>query len=169
MSGRPVGLLPSIRHSPFAIRHSRRPARGMTLFEVVIAVSIMVLLLAAMFGFLWQFMEGRKQAGLAADQMAIARGVLEGIGEELRGCVGMDQVGFPMEQGQRLIGDRRSITFLTTAVPERGQYDSLGEFDTPRRGTICGKWVIRCGWTKRTRERTASRSSAASSGPRRRR
>ncbi len=103
----------------------------MTLFEVVIAVSIMVLLLAAMFAFLWQFMEGRKQASLAADQMMVARGVLEGIAEELRGCIGVDQVGFPMEQGQRLIGDRRSITFLTTAVPERGQYDFMGEFDTP--------------------------------------
>jgi hypothetical protein len=46
--------------------------------------------------------------------------VLERLAGELRGCIGSDQIGFPVEQ--RLIGTRRSITFLTTALPADYQY-----------------------------------------------
>lgn len=111
-------------------RH-HRPPRGLTLLEVIMSIAIIVVMMSAMLTFLWQFMEGRRHASLAAEEMLIARSVLEKVASELRGCVGFDEVGFPMEQGQRLLGDRRSISFLTLTLPEKHQYEFDADFETP--------------------------------------
>lgn len=109
---------------------TRMRRRALTLMELIIGIAIIVVLLSSMLAFLWRFMEARRQAAIAADQTQIARQVLGKLAAELRGCVGVDEVGFPMEQGQRLLGDRRSITFLTSALPGEQQYRFFSEFET---------------------------------------
>ena len=109
----------------------QRPPRGLTLLEVIISIAIIVVMMSAMLTFLWQFMEGRKHASLAAEEMLIARSVLQKVASELRGCVGFDQVGFPMEQGQRLLGDRRSVSFLTLTLPAKHQYEFDSDYEMP--------------------------------------
>jgi len=118
---------------------------ALTLLEVIIAVALMSMLMAAMLVFFWQTMEVRRQAAAASERAQIARQVLARIEAELRGTIGFDEVGFPLEQVlgpdeevisgggpvPRLIGDRRSITFLTTALPDESQYDFYSETDEP--------------------------------------
>jgi len=101
----------------------------MTLVELIIAIAIIALLMAALTTFYWQAGEIRKQTSDRVARTQIARAVLGRIAEELRGCVGFEQVGFPVEQ--RLMGDRRSITFLTTQLPGRSQYEFLRESEQP--------------------------------------
>lgn len=109
-----------------------RPARGLTLLEVIIAVSLMAVIMAALFLFYWQVLETRKEAAFQSNRTQLARQVLAGLEAELRGTIGVEQIGFPTTQGeQRLVGDRRSITFLTTAMPDKGQYAFRRERDEP--------------------------------------
>lgn len=110
---------------------ARRGVRALTLLEVIIALAIIAVLLTAMLSFFWNFVEARKQASYYADRTQIARQVLDRMAAELRSCVGLDEIGFPLERGQRLTGDRRSIGFLTLALPERHQYETLGPEDVP--------------------------------------
>lgn len=109
----------------------RRAARvrAMTLLEVVIAVSLIAMLLGVLFTFFTKTAEIRRQAADRVQRAQVARQVIERMAAELRACVGFDEVGFPVEQ--RLIGDRRSITFLTTAMPARHQYGFLRPTDQP--------------------------------------
>jgi prepilin-type N-terminal cleavage/methylation domain-containing protein len=110
------------------IRRAAQPhCRAMTLLEVVIAVALIALLMSALFTFYWQSLEIRNQVGRIADRTEIARQVLGRLEAELHGCVGKENFGFPLQQ--RLVGDRRSITFLTTALPEEQQYQFYSEFD----------------------------------------
>lgn len=99
---------------------TRRARRGLTLFEVIAATALIVMLLVTLLTFFWQSAQIRSEAAILADRVQVARQVLETMSAELRGCVGMEQIGFPVEQ--RLRGDRRSITFLTTALPAPEQY-----------------------------------------------
>jgi hypothetical protein len=108
-------------------RYARARRRALTLFEIVIAVGLIVMLTAAMLLFFWQTGEIRRQAARTSDKSQVARQVLDGIAAELRGCVGLEQIGFPVEQ--RLVGDRRGITFLTTAAPDQSQYRFYRESD----------------------------------------
>jgi type II secretory pathway pseudopilin PulG len=103
----------------------------MTLLEVIISVTLISMLMGAMLTFFWQSMEVRKEAVRMSDRTQIARQVLQHLATELRGCLGVEQFGFPAgENGeQRLAGDRRSITFLTTALPDKELYQFFGEFD----------------------------------------
>lgn len=134
------------------VKH-RRP--GLTVLEVIIAISLIVMLLGAMLSFFWQVLEVRDVAAASADRMQVSRQVLSRIAGELRGCVGLEQIGFPidqplveeelLEEGEfeeeivgpveagslpLLVGNRRNITFLTTALPAEHQYaffdESLG-------------------------------------------
>ncbi len=101
--------------------------RAMTLLEVVVAISLIVMLISAMLTFYWQSIEIRNQAARIADRTEVARQVLSRLAAELRGCIGKEDFGFPVEQ--RLAGDRRTITFLTTTLPDEQQYQFFGEFD----------------------------------------
>ncbi|MBW7904490.1 MAG: prepilin-type N-terminal cleavage/methylation domain-containing protein [Phycisphaerae bacterium] len=106
-----------------------RVKRGMTLVELLIAIALIAMLMAALTGFYWQAGQVRSQTSQRVARTQIARNVLTRIAEELRNCVGFDQVGFPVEQ--RLVGDRRSITFLTTQLPGQHQYEFLRESEQP--------------------------------------
>jgi hypothetical protein len=108
-------------------RGGKSRCAGMTLFEVVVAISLIVLLMSALLTFYWQAIQMREQVGRIADRTEIARQVLGRLAAELRGCVGKEDFGFPVEQ--RLAGDRRTITFLTTTLPDEQQYQYFGEFD----------------------------------------
>lgn len=103
--------------------------RALTLLEVVISISLIVVLLSVLLAFFGQTVRVRDQVALAADRTELARAVLDRIATELRGCVGSDEIGFPVEQ--RLVGDRRGITFLTTALPTRQQYEFFSEQEAP--------------------------------------
>src|SRR4051812_3458091 len=98
-----------------AARRISTRVRGMTLFEVVIAIALIALLMATLLIFMWQTGKVREQAKRGVERTQLARQVLDRLAAELRGCIGSDQIGFPIEQ--RLAGTRRSITFLTTALP----------------------------------------------------
>lgn len=108
-------------------RPRRRGRPGLTLFEVIISISLIVMLTAAMLTFFWQTVEVRDLAAGSSERTQLARQVLSRLASELRGCVGSAEVNFPLEQ--RFAGDRRSITFLTTALPDESQYRFYGEFD----------------------------------------
>lgn len=99
---------------------TRCARRALTLFEVIAATALIVMLLVTLLTFFWQSAQVRSEAAILADRVQVARQVLETMAAELRGCVGMEQIGFPVEQ--RLRGDRRSITFLTTSLPAPEQY-----------------------------------------------
>ncbi|MGE3316496.1 MAG: hypothetical protein AB7O26_15380, partial [Planctomycetaceae bacterium] len=77
--------------------------------------------------FFWDSAKTREIAGARAEQTQLARQVLDRISAELRGTLGKEQIGFPV--AQRLTGDRRSITFLTTALPGTDQYQILRQSD----------------------------------------
>lgn len=133
----------------------RPPVRGaLTLLEVMISISLIVLLLGALLSFFWQVLDVRDAAVVAADRMQIARQVLDRLARELRGCAGFEQFGFPIEQPlveeeildqaedierppiapdtvPLLVGTRRSITFLTTALPDEQQYEFFRDDANP--------------------------------------
>jgi len=136
-----------------SVQHQRP---GLTFLEIIIAISLIVLLLGAMLSFFWQVLEVRAAAAATADRMQIARQVLDRIAAELRGCVGFEELGFPidqplveeelLEEGEfeeevvglveagslpLLVGNRRNITFLTTALPAEHQYEFFDESFNP--------------------------------------
>lgn len=104
-----------------------RGGRAFTLLEVLIALSLTVVLLGVLMSFYWETMKVRQSAVDIADRTQLARQVLSRIANELRGAVGIDEIRFPVEH--RLLGDRRQISFLTTALPRSDQYQFTGEFD----------------------------------------
>ncbi len=136
---------------------TRHGCRALTLLEVIVAMGLMGTLLGAMLAFFWQVIETRDTAVAAADRMQVARQVLSRIAAELRGCVGFEEFGFPIEQPlveeewleatddfedvaapvvvegsvPLLIGERRHITFLTTTLPAEHQYDFFSEAEDP--------------------------------------
>ncbi len=103
--------------------------RGLTLLEVLISIALIALMLSVAVTFFWQTAEIRQQAQASADRTQLARQALAQMAGELRGCLGMDEVGFPVEQ--RLKGDRRSLTLLTTEIPAAQQYRFLAQDETP--------------------------------------
>ncbi|MBL8878241.1 MAG: hypothetical protein JNG88_03895 [Phycisphaerales bacterium] len=100
---------------------------ALTLFEVITATTLIILLLVTLLTFFWQSANVRSEAAKLADRVQVARQVLDHMATELRGCIGMEQVGFPVEQ--RLRGDRRSLTFMTTALPSSDQYKNYSLTD----------------------------------------
>lgn len=101
--------------------------RGLTLLEVVVCLALMSMLMGALLTFFWQSATVRAQVVAASDRTELARQVLDRMATELRGCLGVEQFGFPVEQ--RLAGDRRSVTFVTTGLPGPELYQFYGEFD----------------------------------------
>lgn len=104
-----------------SVRRRGCAARGMTLMEVMVAVALIAVLMGALMAFWWQAIRIRDDVARNSERMHLARQVLERIARELRGCLGKEQIGFPVEQ--RLKGDRRSLTMLTSQLPGRHQYD----------------------------------------------
>ena len=94
--------------------------RGLTLLEVLISIVLIGVLFAALMSFSRESLKVRETAGARAEQTEVARQVLDRIAMELRGTLGAEQIGFPVTQ--RLNGERRKLTFLTTALPTEDQY-----------------------------------------------
>jgi type II secretory pathway pseudopilin PulG len=101
------------------MNEERTAARGMTLFEVIISISLIAMLLGTLMTFFWQTVRVREQVTRMTDRTQIAEGILGHLAAELRGSVGLDKTGFPVQQ---FAGARRSITFLTTALPPKDEY-----------------------------------------------
>lgn len=98
--------------------------RGLTLFEVVIAIALIGLLLGTLLTFFWQTLAVREQAGRIADRTQIVQQMLERLGAELRNAVGLEGIEFPVTQ---FTGDRRRITFLTAPLPPAHSYGFYNE------------------------------------------
>ncbi len=77
---------------------SPRVCRALTLLEVIIAIVLITMLMGSMFTFFWQVIQVRDTAAAQADRIQIARLVLDQIANELRACVGAEDLGFPIEQ-----------------------------------------------------------------------
>lgn len=120
-----AGLNPDFQSTSSNPRYARS---ALTLFEVITATALIILLLTTLLTFFWQSAQVRSEAAKLADRVQVARQVLDRMGNELRGCVGMEQIGFPVEQ--RLRGDRRSITFLTTGLASPEQYRNYSLSDS---------------------------------------
>lgn len=99
------------------------------MLEVVVAVALILMLTGAMLTFFWRAVQVRDQTSLEAERAQLARQVLEKLAAELRACPGTEQIRLPVPQ--RLIGDRRSITFVTLRLPKRDEYQFYGAFDEP--------------------------------------
>lgn len=109
--------------------------RALTLLEVLISLVLIAMIMGAMFAFYWQTGEIRKQAAELSARTNLARNILAQMEKELRGCLGADKIGFPTTQGeQRLAGTRRSITFLSTMLPDRNSYYIPSASDEPLPG-----------------------------------
>ncbi len=80
------------------LRRHKSPRRGLTLLEVLIALSLMGVLLGAMLTFFWQVVHTRDAVVARARRLQIARQVLGHIESELRSCVGLENFSFPIEQ-----------------------------------------------------------------------
>lgn len=102
----------------------RRSCRGLTLMETIVSIALIVTLLSAALTFYLEVVQVRDTTAVLSERTLLAKQVLSRMETELRGCVGMSH-GFPVEQ--RLAGDRRSITFMTTALPSDLQYQSFRE------------------------------------------
>lgn len=102
---------------------------GLTLIEVLIALVLIALLMSIMYSFLQQTLRVRAEAGRMSERTLIARQMLDRLATELQNTVGMERVGFPVEQ--RLQGGRREITFLTGRLPGAHQYRHYPEYEEP--------------------------------------
>ena len=80
----------------YPLSHCSR--RALTMLEVIVAIALISMLLGSMVTFFWQVVEVRDTAAEAADRMQVARQVLSRIEAELRSCVGVEALGFPIEQ-----------------------------------------------------------------------
>lgn len=122
-------MTPSLRGHGTRRQPARPIRRAFTLFELILAVTLVGVLFAAVLSFFWQSAEVRKQAGKMADRTNVARQMLDRLATELRGVPGMDDTLFPIDT--RLQGTRRDITFLTTASPDQEQYRFYQPSETP--------------------------------------
>lgn len=127
------------------MRHTSRRF-GLTLLEVILAVSIIVIMMTVMLTFMWRTLQIREQVILDADHAQVARLFLERISDELRGVLGGEELRFPVEQ--RLIGTRRSIEFLTTEMADRSQYEFYDESEEPPPARHDVQWVSYALWVE---------------------
>ena len=108
------------------IRRRTDARRAMTLLEVVISIALIAMLLSSLLTFCWQTLEIRDQAIAVSDRTQIVQQVLHHIGEELRGCVGLEAVAFPITVFE---GERRRVTFVTAPLPSSDSYTVYTESD----------------------------------------
>jgi type II secretory pathway component PulJ len=101
---------------------------GLTLVEVLLSIMLIGIVLAMLLGFFNQVTQVRAAAARELDRTQLARQVLDRLAAELRGCIGNEALGFQDEQ--RLVGTRRALTFITTALPDAQQYRFFNGFDT---------------------------------------
>ena len=88
---------PRVEGQPMTARSSTQ-RRALTLLEVIIAIALISVLLGSMATFFWQVVQARDMAAQSSDRMQVARQVLDRISVELRGCIGAEKLGFPLEQ-----------------------------------------------------------------------
>lgn len=101
-------------------RARRGRSRALTLLEVVIAISLIGFLLASLLTFFWQTLEIRKVAGAASARTRLVSQVLDKMAGELKTAVAPEALG--VEGLTVFAGDRRSVTFLSSPLPERDTY-----------------------------------------------
>lgn len=87
---------------------------GFTLLEALLAITLMILLLAGVFGFYATVLRAREEGCQATRDMKMNRAILMGIAEEIRHTTDIlpgDGIGFR--------GDRHTLTTVRIALPEK--------------------------------------------------
>lgn len=126
---------PNHRGLPSRARSAAPGRRALTLIEVLISLALIAMIMASMFTFYWQTGEIRRQAAEMSARTNLARNILSEMEKELRGVLGAEQIGFPSTQGeQRLAGTRRSITFLSSLLPDKDSFYIPSANDEPPPG-----------------------------------
>ncbi len=87
---------------------------GVTLLEVLLAISLLAVLLAMLFQFSQTTMQAEQVGRELATRSQLARVVLDQISEEIRQAVAY---------GTPISGDKNSIRILTTRLPEREVFE----------------------------------------------
>jgi hypothetical protein len=96
-------------------RTARR--RGLTLLEVLLSLSLIILMLSGIFGVYMTTLQARKEGSQIARDVLQSRALLERIADEIRHATDIvpgDGIGFR--------GDKHSITIVRTRLPENYAY-----------------------------------------------
>ena len=93
---------------------SRRPARAFSLFELLIAIALIMALVAAMFGFLWDLLAIRKRITDETSRRRAAALLIEWVERDLTTCVVGDSLN-----GAGVRGDDASLHVMSRTVPVR--------------------------------------------------
>ena len=99
-------------------RPARRP--GLTLLEVILALSLMIMLLSGVYSFYATSLKAREVGGTIARDAMLTRALLERIADELRHATDIvpgDGIGFR--------GERDNITIVHTRMPELYAFDEI--------------------------------------------
>jgi hypothetical protein len=89
--------------------------RGLTLIEVILALTLMIVLLSGVFAFYQTTLKARKEGGEIARDVLLARALLEQMADELRQATDIvpgDGIGFR--------GEREKLTIVRLKVPDPG-------------------------------------------------
>ena len=105
-----------INSSPSPVRTHPRPnrRRGMTLLEVVLAMSILTLLSSMTYWFYASVLETRAEGTAATYNLRLSRVVLDRISQELRQATATSP-----DQMAALLGDREHIVLSTLRLPSK--------------------------------------------------
>jgi len=98
-------------------RPGRTRRAGMTLLELVLAIGIMVLLIAFMFGFYWNALRSRERGLHDMESTQLARVIAQQIAREIRGASGT--MG---SYGAGLSGGEHDIRLTTVVLPDREMF-----------------------------------------------
>lgn len=98
----------------------------MTVLEVVLAIGLMVMVSAMMFGFYDQCLRRRELVKETISSGYLARAIAHKIADEIRSAN-----GFVPQAGPGITGTERMITLQTIAIPDRKLFSRLGIEDTP--------------------------------------
>ena len=103
----------------------RRGAGGMTLIEVVLAVSIVVMLMGALYALYSDALETRASVIAAVEETSGVRNTMRRITEELRAAKVYPFIRIGLKGGPD------SMQFITTALPGRAAWAERGLTDNP--------------------------------------
>lgn len=116
----------SVRRCCLTLRPGRR---GVTLLEVLLSMTLIILMMSGIFGYYSSVLRVRKEGTEIAKDVLLTRAILERITDELRHAVDIvpgDGMGFR--------GDKHSITIVRSRMPENYaylEYDDMVMEDLP--------------------------------------
>ncbi len=108
--------------SRFACAPSGARRRGLTLLEVILSMTLILLMMSGIFGFYHTVLRVRQEGSALAQDVLLTRAILDRIAEEVRHATDIvpgDGVGFR--------GTRNSITIVRTRMPDNYSYNEYDD------------------------------------------